>query len=157
MSITFNAFEIFEIAEQIERNGAKFYRKAAEIVKDEQAKQMLLALASTEIVHEQTFGAMKKHLNRDQQTVFDPDNEMTSYLQSLANCHVFDLKKDISQLLSGNESLNEILEIAIAAEKDSIIYYLGIKDLVPNSGDKQKIDNIIKEEMSHITVLNQQF
>ena len=28
--ITFNPDEIFEMAEQIERNGAKFYRKAAE-------------------------------------------------------------------------------------------------------------------------------
>lgn len=30
MSFNFNADEIFEMAEEIERNGAKFYRKAAE-------------------------------------------------------------------------------------------------------------------------------
>ena len=31
MDIEFNAFEAFEIAERIERNGAKFYSKAAEL------------------------------------------------------------------------------------------------------------------------------
>ena len=30
MSIVFNADEILEMAEQIERNGAKFYRRASE-------------------------------------------------------------------------------------------------------------------------------
>ena len=30
MGIDFNADEVFEIAEQIERNGAKFYRNVAE-------------------------------------------------------------------------------------------------------------------------------
>ena len=38
MSYDFNADEIFEIAEQIERNGAKFYRTAAESVADEDKK-----------------------------------------------------------------------------------------------------------------------
>ena len=45
MSITFNANEIFEMAEEIERNGAKFYRKAAQNTSDNQTKQMLLDMA----------------------------------------------------------------------------------------------------------------
>ena len=38
MSYNFNADEIFEIAEQIERNGANFYRTAAENITDEDKK-----------------------------------------------------------------------------------------------------------------------
>ncbi len=48
MSITFNAFEIFEMAEQIERNGVKFYRKAAEIFTDRDISQTLLEFADME-------------------------------------------------------------------------------------------------------------
>jgi rubrerythrin len=48
MSITFNAFEIFEIAEQIERNGVKFYRKAAKGISDQDLRQTLLELADME-------------------------------------------------------------------------------------------------------------
>ena len=42
MSIKFNADEILEMAEQIERNGVLFYRTAAEQVSDPQQKQLLL-------------------------------------------------------------------------------------------------------------------
>ena len=45
MSITFNADEVFEMAEQIERNGAKFYREAATKTSDRQTKDMFLRLA----------------------------------------------------------------------------------------------------------------
>ncbi len=34
MGVEFNAFEAFEIAEKIERNGARFYRRAAELFDD---------------------------------------------------------------------------------------------------------------------------
>ena len=34
MTVTFNAFEIFEIAEQIERNGTDFYIRAAELFEE---------------------------------------------------------------------------------------------------------------------------
>jgi hypothetical protein len=41
MSFEFNADEILEMAEQIERNGARFYRKAAELVKDAAVSKLL--------------------------------------------------------------------------------------------------------------------
>jgi len=51
----FNADEIFEMAEQIERNGAKFYRRAAEQVTSPDGSELLLNLAVMEDVHEKTF------------------------------------------------------------------------------------------------------
>jgi rubrerythrin len=45
MSYGFNAEEIFMMAEQIERNGAKFYREAAQNVSGPEPKQILLGLA----------------------------------------------------------------------------------------------------------------
>ncbi|MBT7259953.1 MAG: rubrerythrin, partial [Desulfobacula sp.] len=44
---------------------------------------------------------------------------------------------------------------AIQAEKDSIIFYLGMKEIVPEKSGKAKIDDIIKEEMSHIRIIAQ--
>ena len=41
MSYDFNADEVFEIAEQIERNGAKFYRTSAENIADTNKKKLL--------------------------------------------------------------------------------------------------------------------
>ncbi len=156
MSITFNAFEIFEMAEQIERNGVKFYRKAAQNISDRQMRQMLEELADMEVEHEETFAAMRKQLSDEAWAarVFDPENEMALYLQAMASGHVFDLRKDPSEQLKGTESIEEILKLAINAEKDSIVFYLGLKDFVPVKAGRDKVEAIIKEEMGHIAVLN---
>ena len=156
MSITFNAFEIFEMAEQIERNGIKFYRKAAEGISDKDTRQMLLDLADMEAEHEETFAGMRKQLSDEERElrVFDPDNEIALYLQAMANGHVFDPKEDLSEQLTGTESVEDILKLAIGAEKDSIVFYLGLKDFVPVRAGKDKVEAIIKEEMGHIAVLN---
>ena len=156
MSITFNAFEIFEMAEQIERNGVKFYRKAAQSISDQDVRQTLLDLADMEAEHEETFAGMRKQLSdRDRELrVFDPENEVALYLQAMANGHVFDLKKDPGEQLTGTETVEDILKLAIDAEKDSIVFYLGLKDFVPAKAGKDRVEAIIKEEMGHIAVLN---
>ena len=66
----------------------------------------------------------------------------------------FDLKKDPSEQLRGKETVEDILKMAIEAEKNSIVFYLGLKDFVPSKAGKDKVEEIIKEEMSHIAVLN---
>jgi len=156
MSITFNAFEIFEMAEQIERNGVKFYRKAAEGISDRDVRQTLLDIADMEAEHEETFASMRKQLSDEERElrVVDPENEVALYLQAMANGHVFDLKKDPGEQLTGTETVEDILKLAIDAEKDSIVFYLGLKDFVPVKAGKDKVEAIIKEEMGHIAVLN---
>lgn len=76
MSITFNADEIFEMAEQIERNGAKFYRAAAE--KFSAVRQVLLDLAAMEDEHQSTFAAMRAQLTAPEQQpiLFDPEGQV---------------------------------------------------------------------------------
>ena len=156
MSITFNAFEIFEMAEQIERNGVKFYHKAAQGISDQEVRQMLLDLAAMEAEHKGTFASMREQLSDEERElrVFDPENEMALYLQAMANGHVFDPGKDISERLTGAETVEDILKLAINAEKDSIVFYLGLKDFVGAKAGKDKVEAIIKEEMGHIAVLN---
>ena len=65
MGIDFNADEVFEIAEQIERNGVKFYKSAAEKIQDEDKKKLLNDLAEMEVEHEQTFKALRSQLSAD--------------------------------------------------------------------------------------------
>ena len=77
MSYDFNADDVFKMAEQIEKNGAIFYRQAAADVSDEDAKAFLLDLAVMEDDHEKTFTAMRKKLSEQEKTatVFDPAGE----------------------------------------------------------------------------------
>jgi rubrerythrin len=50
----------------------------------------------------------------------------------------------------------EILKSAIEAEKDSIVFYLGMKEGVPEKLGKGRLEAIIKEEMGHIRVLSKE-
>lgn len=149
MSFDFNADDIFEMAEQLERNGAKFYRSASETVADPQSKKFLLQLSQMEVEHEKTFMAMRAGLNETEKaaTIFDPEHEAVLYLHALADTRVF-FQKTIDL-----KSMKEILKSAIEAEKDSIVFYLGMKDVVPEALGKTRIDGIIKEEMGHIRLL----
>ena len=59
MSYDFNADDVLEMAEQLEKNGGKFYRAAAESTNDPDNKKFLLELAAMEDQHELTFKAMR--------------------------------------------------------------------------------------------------
>ena len=50
--------------------------------------------------------------------------------------------------------LTEIVDIAIDLEKESILFYLGLKDLVPPEYGRDKLDEIIGQERRHIIQLN---
>lgn len=155
MGLEFSAGEIFEIACQIERNGAKFYRKAADATGDSDKKQKLLDLAAMEDDHLVTFTAMMEELSERERTepVYDPDNVAVLYLRALADTRVFDAKADPAEKLTGEETLEEILKTAIGLEKDSITFYVGMREMVPERLGRDKIDRIIKEEMSHVVAL----
>ncbi|MCP3951957.1 MAG: ferritin family protein [Desulfobacterales bacterium] len=151
MSYDFNADDIFEIAEQLERNGAAFYRDAAGSVDDSSVKEFLLEFAAMEDEHEKTFIDLRKELTSAEKTptVFDPNNESALYLKALADTRIF-FKKDID-----TSTVEGIFKSAITAEKDSIVFYLGMKDLVPGALGKDRMDAIIREEMGHIKILSQ--
>ena len=150
MSYDFNADDIFEMAQQMERNGGKFYRAAADSTQDPDHKEFLLKLAAMEDQHEKTFSDMQSELLAQEKasTVFDPAGEAALYLRALADTRVFFEKEiDVS-------SMKSILKSAIEAEKDSIVFYLGMKEAVPQNLGKGRLDHIIKEEMGHIRLLS---
>ena len=56
MGLHYNLAEVFEIAEQIEKNGAAFYRRAADICESDMVQKFLLLLADQEEEHGLTSG-----------------------------------------------------------------------------------------------------
>ena len=154
MAISFNLDEIFEMAEQIEKNGANFYREAAKKVSDKKTRDMFIALAGMEDGHFKIFQEMRKQLGASDKepTSFDPDNEAAFYLQAMAAGHGVEGKKDRTTKLTGNETIREIFEIAVSAEKNSIVFYTALKEIVSATG-RDKVDTIISEELGHLAIL----
>ena len=156
MDYNFTADEIFEVAIRIEANGAGFYRKAAATQSEESNRAFLEKLAVMEDHHQQTFEKMRKDLKprEKQATVFDPNQETAQYLAVMADTHGGEGSPKAADALTGDESIQEIIDIAIGLEKESILFYLGLKDFVPPEYGQDKLDSIIKEEQRHIIQLN---
>ncbi len=152
MGGTFNVDEIFAMAEAMERQGARFYRAAAVSCKDQSRRRLLIALAEMEEEHEKVFIAIRKDFmdQRPDLEGFDPEGLTASYLHAIADGKVFDSEKQ----LTGEETMADIIKHAIKLEKDSIVFYIGIKEMVPISFGQDKVEKIIQEEMYHVVSLN---
>lgn len=149
MGYKFSADEVFEMAKNIERNGAAFYKEAAEKITVEDQKKFLIELSQMEESHEKIFQEMQKEFADMEKAshTLEPIEEAILYLKSIADTKVF-FKKQIP-----DSDMKKILASAIETEKDSIVFYLGMKDMVIGEVGKRRVDNIIKEEMSHIRLL----
>ena len=75
------------------------------------------------------------------------------YLQVMADAKGFEGKISPSLRLSGKETLSDVLNIAINAERNSVVFYVGLKTLVQTEQGRRQVDRIIGEEMGHIATL----
>ena len=157
MSISFSADEVLAVAEQVERNGDRFYHVAAERAADVAARQMFLKLAAMEDTHLEAFADMRAGLTEAERkpVTFDPYDEDALYLKAMADRTIFDVAADPTAKLSGRESEEEVIGIGIQAEKDSIVFYTGLRDLIPVHIGRSRIDAIIKEELGHFATLSE--
>ena len=62
----------------------------------------------------------------------------------------------LQKKLTGKERVEDILRMAIGLEKDSIVFYLGMKAMVPERLGRGKIDEVITEEMGHVDSLSRE-
>lgn len=158
MNLDFTADEVFQMAEQIERNGRDFYTRAAKGTGAPHTAQLLLRLAAMEVEHEKIFASMRAGLSEQERKAMvpDPDHQASAYLRAWADGHVFDVRSNPAQKLTGKEKAQDLLQMAIGLEKDSVVFYVGMKDAVPERLGRSKIDGIIKEEMNHIASLSRE-
>ena len=152
MDRRYNIDEILAMAERIERNGVDYYERAAQMTEDEEKKAKLRKLADMERNHEKIFAEMRAG-QPDERASFDPDGEAGRYLGAIVDGNVFDYRAEPAADLAG-KSLADIYHKAIDLEKESIIFYLGIRELVPEELGNTQMDDIIREEMSHIVLLS---
>jgi len=119
-------------------------------------ERTLRSLANMERNHERAFASMRRELADADEGLkaFDPEGEAGRYLAAIADGQIFDLKADPLALLGPQESVQGILELAIDMEKDSVVFYVAIRDSVPESLGKDRIEKIIKEEMDHVILLS---
>ncbi len=157
MDAEMSGYEVLEVAEKIERNGVKFYRRAAGLCDDDRISTLFVQLAQWEARHVELFKKMRERLSAErwQPGRLDPDRIDSPNAKALAGLAVFAIQPDPSEELTGKESRADVLKMAIEKEKDSIVYYTGLKDFVPHQSDRQVVEEVIQEEMKHVRILVQ--
>ena len=158
METKFNVFEILQIAEKIDRNGAKFYLKTAELFDDPDLRNIYYKLANWRARHEKILSQRRKRFSEKtgEFGTFDPNNYVLSNPNVMAGLTVFAHKPNSSGKLTGNETRVHIFKDAIRRGREAIVFYNGLKDFARDPSSKDTIDKIIKEENRHIQLLSEQ-
>ncbi|MGC8659580.1 MAG: ferritin family protein [Desulfomonilaceae bacterium] len=148
------AEDVFTMAVRIEENGHAFYSGAAEKATDQETKKLFEQLATMEANHIKAFKSLRSSLPEDALSpeVWDPEGLAESYLQASADTHIFTHETAGSRLKNVN-STQEAITMAIQFEKDSVAFFLGMKEILPDPKGKSEIDQLIKAEMEHVRML----
>ena len=155
MGIKFNAGEVLNMAIRAETNAATYYRKAAEIHQDSQSVDFLNHMADMEIKHKESFTDMLGQLEEalKASSEFDPYMEALLYLNEMADANGGEGSRQAIEALSASVSLTDIVQTAITMEKNAVVFYIGVKEMVPENLGKDIIQSIIDEERGHIVIL----
>ncbi len=149
------ADDVFGMAVRIEENGMTFYTGAAERADDPQLKMLFQELAAMEDGHIAVFKNLRSRLVElfPAQSVWDPEGLAESYLSATADTHVFTVEA-AAQRLKGVSTANQALDMAIQFERDSVAFFVGMKQVLPDPKGKDEIDALIFAEMGHIQMLS---
>ncbi len=149
MTHSFSGNEIIEMAIQIEKKGFDFYTGMKNRTKDDDLKNLYSWLATEEGKHIDVFEKMRSYVENLKLSRPYDLQEVMMYFRALIETKVFPDSQEGSSLL--NELRDEIgaIQIAISFEKDSILFFQEMNNLVDDR-EKEIIDKLIVEEKGHI-------
>jgi rubrerythrin len=148
MGNVFAGSEIIELGIQIEKNGKDFYNTLVSQSKNQHAKEIFKHLEGEEEKHIATFQKILDALHKYEPPESYP-GEYFVYMSALAGEYVFTQKDKGKEIAMNTKSDKEAIELGIKFEKDSIIFYVGMKKVVPEHQGKM-VDKLIEQEKIHL-------
>ena len=154
--VHFSSKEILEMAVRIEENGLGFYKSASASTDNAQIKELFDYLIIEEVKHVELFEALKEAITEGEPSDYnDPYlEEESKYLNALADSSIFMKGEEGVNKAKAIKSDDEALDFAIQMEKDSILFYLELINMVRDH-DRPTVKNILSEERKHIAKLTE--
>jgi rubrerythrin len=147
----FKSSELYRIAVEMERSGLAFYKEIARQTDSEQTRAVYNYLAAKEKKHLNKF--KKLMLGRPSSVPQTYRGEYRKYLQALLKDRVFP-SSAIARSRAAKSGPSSALRTGINAEKDSILFYTELMDLVP-AADRETVIGILDEEKQHLRRLTE--
>lgn len=143
--------ELIHFGMQIEERGFKFFQGMAARVADPEVKKVFELLSDEEEKHYNVFEKMMLEVD-----TYDPPeyymDEYEAYVWTLANNHVLKGKADPEQYLEKATTPVEAVDLALNIEKDTILFFIALKKVVPAEG-RATLDLLIDQENLHVKSL----
>ncbi len=149
----FAGSEIVELGIQIEKNGRDFYNALVEQLKNQKAKETFKYLAGEEEKHITVFQNILDSVHKYEPPETYP-GEYFAYMNALARDYVFTQKDKGREIAKNIKGDREAINLGIGFEKDSIIFYVGMKKVVPEY-DHKIVDKLIAQEQDHLRQLSE--
>ncbi len=144
----FSIQEVVEQAIQTEKLGYEFYNSLSDKFTDDSSlKEVFEFLAGQELKHEKQFSELKAQLSTSDLVDWD---EASYYLRAIVESEFFLGNKKALPSLDGIQSREVALRHAMSFEKETLLYFYSMRDLVK---EWKIVDEIIKEEKNHIRKL----
>lgn len=153
MGIFFSGEELVNIAVQNEETGYTFYKLAEEKAKSPKMKDFFGFLAGQELVHKEKFLKLKQDIRNPSQPGEPADRgEIDMYIKAMTDSHLFAGKDKNIVMASKASDEKSAVDFAIGFEKDTLLFFYQLEDLV-HSIHKPMVQVIISEEKQHIRKL----
>ncbi len=150
----FTAGELYDIAVGIERNGAAYYDSLLQVATDLELKDLYSGLAGMERQHIEVFQSLRAGAGSGPVVPLVDEAEYGAYLKALIDSSVFTDDKVAMEMARNAAGPGEALQLALGAEKDSILFYSEMRELVPQR-ERDAVERIINEERKHVRELSE--
>lgn len=153
MGNIFAGSEIVEFGVQIEKNGRDFYNTLVKKSRNQKAKDVFKYLAGEEEKHIAIFQGILDKVQKYNPPESYP-GEYFAYMKALASDYVFTQGDKGSQIAKNTKDDKEAVGLGMGAEKDSILFYEGMKKVVPEH-DHNLVEELIIQEQDHVRQLSE--
>jgi rubrerythrin len=151
MGDIFAASEVVELGIQIEKNGRDFYGVLAKLARAEKAGNIFKYLAAEEEKHILVFQKLLSGLEKYEPPQIYAD-DYVAYMKALAGEYIFTQPEKGKELAQKTKNDKEAVDLGIKFEEDSIVFYEGMKKVVPDF-DIKTVEQLILQEQEHLKKL----
>ena len=143
------ANDALELAMNIETNGEAFYRAVSAKTADTAVRALFEDLAVQETKHYAVFEQLSKGMIGSPLMTAEAWDEYQNYLQATVQSALFESSDRALAAAEEAADESEAIQMAIGFEKETLLFFYNLNDLV-SERDQKTVAKIIAEEKSHI-------
>jgi len=143
------ATDVIEMALELEKSGAAFYRAVAKKAKTDQIRTLFEDLADAEVQHHAAFQKLSKTVWDQPLMLPDEWTQYLMYLQATIQSAFFEGEDKALALAEQVSDEKEAIRMAMGFEKETLLFFHDLRDMVSET-DKPVVLRIVNEEKAHL-------